>query len=273
MGNRFKTRELKRVLSIIHYDVNDYESMVKIFGFLQWLKNGVFKTRINKEIKEEAKKEVKETKEEVKETKEEVKETKEEVKETKEEVKETKEEIKRDEMDKEMEEKIEREMEEEIETAKSDYTVKLINLMANNTKKIYNNLKKVNEDLCEQYCKNRGWFETIRNCKLKCLDVNQFIYDITPDDDIPLLVEALDHLKKGTLSEGNLPIDKILDIWTLFRDLQTSKIEGRYANIIEKMQHNQTKKQSIRTKHGGNHKRSHKRKKHKQYRTRKTKLK
>lgn len=84
---------------------------------------------------------------------------------------------------------IEREMEEEIERAKLDYTAKL---MTNDTKKLYNNLKKINEDLCEQYCKNRGWFETIRSCKLKCLDVNQFIYDITPDEDIPLLNKAFD---------------------------------------------------------------------------------
>jgi len=47
MGNRFKTRELKRVLSIIHYDENDYESRVKIFCFLQWLKDSFETTEIS----------------------------------------------------------------------------------------------------------------------------------------------------------------------------------------------------------------------------------
>ena len=211
---------------------------------------------------------------EVKEVKErEIKETKEEIDE-KEPLKEIKEEM---EEEREMDEKIEREMEEEIEKAKRVIKEReqTLDFMVKNTNEIYNKLKKLNDDLCEQYCNK--WFVTKEKCKLKCLDISQFIYSISPisPHEYKPLLKALDYLKKGTFTQYNLPIDEILDTWTLFRDLQELKIDKfQYADIIKQMKKH-TKK------HGGNHiKRTHKKKhgrrksirniRHNRRRTRKT---
>lgn len=161
-----------------------------------------------------------------------------------------------------MEEEIEKEMEEEIERAKS------LIFMVNGTKELYNNLKKRNEDLCERYCKNR-WFVTKENCKLKCLDINQFINILRSilDSDVDnyKFNKVLDNLKKGDFNINDLEFHEILDIWTLLRDLDDLKIdEIQYADIIKQLK-KQTKKHKpgmyAFKKHGGNHiKRTHKKK-------------
>ena len=97
--------------------------------------------------------------------------------------------------------------------------------------------------------------------------------------------KVLDNLKKGDFNINDLEFHEILDIWTLFRDLQELKIDViQYTDIIKQLK-KQTKKHKpgmyAFKKHGGNHiKRTHKKKhgprksirniRHNRRRTRKT---
>jgi len=249
MNNRFVDSSLQSIL-------NRDEYCVTIRNFLKWLKTGVFEElTFKEEIKEkEPPKEIKEEMDETKEAKEETEEAKE--KEMVKEIQEVKESEETNE--KEMDKQIEREMEEEIEKEKRVIKEReqTLDFMVKNTNEIYNKLKKLNEDLCEQYCNK--WFVTKEKCKLKCLDISQFIYSISPisPHEYKPLLKSLDYLKKGTFTKDNLPIDEILDTWTLFRDLQELRIDKfQYADIVK-----QIKKQT--KKHGGNHIKRTRKKKH-----------
>ena len=289
MGDRFGP-SLQSIL-------NNSPQKIIIRNFLKWLKAGIFEPqKVEETSKKEAKEEAKEMKEEVKEEAKEMKEeVKEEAKEMKEEVKEEAKEVvedkeikeqeifdsKKHEFEKEerMEEEIEKEMEEEtkeedkeetkeykeIEQLENEKVINSIIFMVQETKVLYNNLKKLNEDLCEQYCKNR-WFVTKENCKIKCLNISQFINAIRSDDiDNYKFNKVLDDLKKGEFNINGLEFHEILDIWTLFRDLQELKLdEIQYTDIIKQLK-KQTKKHKpgmyAFKKHGGNHiKRTHKKK-------------
>ena len=236
MGERFGSS----LQSILKYR----QDRIIIRNFLEWLKAGVFKPQ---KVEEKSEKETKE-------------EMKEEVKEIKQ-IEEAKEEAKDEEMKKEMEE------------VENEEVINSIIFMVEETKVLYNNLKKRNEDLCEQYCKNREWFVTKENCKIKCLNISQFINILRSMLDLDVdnykFNKVLGDLKKGEFNINGLEFHEILDIWTLFRDLQELKIDkNKYADIINQMK-NQPNKQTKKhkpgmyafKKHGGNHiKRTHKKK-------------